>query len=149
MQSVTFRHEGQVRGKSRPRAAVRGRRATIYTPSTQHKAEAALKASAMRERLPAPFSGPVALDIFISQAMPTTWSQKKQAEMTGAYVDKKPDSDNQIKTIMDALNGLLWADDRQVAKISYEKRYGITHHAVIRVTALTPQAQSEGTGKLI
>lgn len=139
MQSVTFRHEGQVRGKSRPRAAVRGGHATIYTPSTQHKAEAAIKASAMRERLPAPFSGPVALDVFISHAMPTSWSQKKRAEMTGAYVDKKPDSDNQMKTIMDALNGLLWDDDRQVAKIAYEKRYGPAHYAIIRVTALDPR----------
>ena len=149
MQSVTFRHEGQVRGKSRPRATRRAGKTAVYTPEIQHRKEACVMASAMREELPPPFHGPVALDIFISQAMPTSWSQKKQAEMTGAYVDKKPDSDNQIKTIMDALNGLLWADDRQVAKISYEKRYGITHHAVIRVTALTPQTQPESTGKLI
>lgn len=140
MQSVIFRHEGLIRGKSRPRAAVRGGRATIYTPGTQHRAEAAIKASAMRERLPPPFRGPVALDIFISHAMPASWSRKKRAEMVGAYVDKKPDSDNQIKTIMDALNGLLWVDDRQVAKITYEKQYGPTHYAIIRVIALDPRA---------
>lgn len=140
MQTVVFRHEGQIRGKSRPRAAVRGGHATIYTPSVQHKAEAALKASAMREDLPPPFIGPVALDIFISHAMPSGWSKKKRHEMVGAFVDKKPDSDNQIKTIMDALNGLLWEDDRQVAKITYEKQYGPTHYAIIRVIALDPRA---------
>ena len=36
---------------------------------------------------------------------------------------KKPDSDNIIKIILDALNGVAYHDDRQVCRVYFEKMY--------------------------
>lgn len=36
---------------------------------------------------------------------------------------KKPDSDNIIKIILDALNGVCYHDDAQIYSINFEKKY--------------------------
>ena len=36
---------------------------------------------------------------------------------------KKPDVDNVIKIILDALNGFAWHDDSQVVNLQIEKKY--------------------------
>ena len=36
---------------------------------------------------------------------------------------KKPDSDNIIKIILDALNGVCYYDDAQICKVNFEKKY--------------------------
>ena len=40
-----------------------------------------------------------------------------------AYHPKRPDLDNCVKTVCDALNGIVYYDDGQVARIVCEKRY--------------------------
>lgn len=45
---------------------------------------------------------------------------------------KKPDSDNIIKIILDALNGIAYHDDSQICSIHFEKKY-----AEIPVTKIT------------
>ena len=42
---------------------------------------------------------------------------------TARWPTKKPDSDNIIKIILDALNGICYHDDSQVCKIYFEKKY--------------------------
>jgi Holliday junction resolvase RusA-like endonuclease len=41
--------------------------------------------------------------------------------MPRLHKDSKPDSDNVYKAATDALNGLLWIDDAQIAKSVIEK----------------------------
>ena len=42
---------------------------------------------------------------------------------TARWPTKKPDSDNIIKIILDALNGVCYHDDSQICKIYFEKKY--------------------------
>jgi Holliday junction resolvase RusA-like endonuclease len=42
------------------------------------------------------------------------------------YHTDLPDLDNCVKTVCDALNGIVYYDDRQVARIVCEKRFGRT-----------------------
>jgi Holliday junction resolvase RusA-like endonuclease len=51
--------------------------------------------------------------------MPKSWSQKKRDKMYMLPHDQKPDIDNLIKAVMDALK----PDDKKVWKISAEKRW--------------------------
>ena len=47
----------------------------------------------------------------------------KNKKLWGNPKDTRPDVDNGIKSLLDALNGLAWEDDGQVVKITAEKYY--------------------------
>ena len=44
--------------------------------------------------------------------------------MRGDFVLTKPDIDNALKTVLDALNGVVYEDDKQVADVQMQKHYG-------------------------
>jgi Holliday junction resolvase RusA-like endonuclease len=59
--------------------------------------------------------------------MPASWSKKKRAELQGALHDGKPDADNVLKAVCDALTDCgVWADDKQVALAFVSKRWSVT-----------------------
>lgn len=82
-----------------------------------------------------PFTGPVVLIVKVWRAVPRSWPQwKKDAALNNEITpDSKPDLDNQIKAVKDALNGIIWQDDAQVAYIIAEKRYSNKPQAEITV----------------
>lgn len=52
----------------------------------------------------------------------------------------KPDCDNLAKAVQDCLNGILWHDDRQIAKLIVDKSYcrlGEVEGVLIEVSPLT------------
>lgn len=55
--------------------------------------------------------------------IPSSLSKKKKAEFDGKLCLKKPDIDNYIKLVCDALNGIAWEDDNEVAEVYATKRY--------------------------
>ena len=59
--------------------------------------------------------------------IPKSWPKaKKQAAMIGEIQHTgKPDADNVLKTVGDALNGIVWKDDSQIVSASINKRYGV------------------------
>lgn len=60
-----------------------------------------------------------AFEIVFYIPMPKSWSKKKRDKMYMLPHDQKPDIDNLIKAVMDALK----PDDKKVWKISAEKRW--------------------------
>jgi Holliday junction resolvase RusA-like endonuclease len=58
--------------------------------------------------------------------MITIWTwQATKTHKPGTYRDTKPDTDNIVKAVMDALNGAAYHDDSQVTTLHVYKRYGI------------------------
>jgi Holliday junction resolvase RusA-like endonuclease len=57
---------------------------------------------------------PVRLSMVFRFAMPASWSRAKRERMRGRLHAQKPDIDNLLKAVMDAMNG-CWGDDCQVA----------------------------------
>ena len=66
----------------------------------------------------------IGVDIVFTMPIPPSWSKKKQREAVGQYHNKKPDIDNLVKGLFDSLNGLIWKDDNQVARLQAVKIYG-------------------------
>ena len=101
--------------QQRPRAvAVKGK-ARVYHPngaSKQYKRQIALKA---RQAFSDPLAGPVVLALRFCMPRPKSrvWKTK---EMPREWHTKKPDIDNLMKSVMDALNGIAWHDDSQVCE---------------------------------
>jgi len=87
----------------------------------------------------APTAGPVSLTIKCVMPIPGSWSLKKtKAALDGLVpADCKPDWDNAGKMVSDALNHIVWRDDKQVVKANVEKVYGQTPGIHVTVEVLS------------
>ncbi|WP_094366167.1 RusA family crossover junction endodeoxyribonuclease [Sutcliffiella cohnii] len=88
-----------------------------YKSFIQWKAKQQLKEKTLLD-------GPIAVEIWFKMPIPKSWSKKKQVAALGEYHIKKPDADNLVKGVFDALNKLAWHDDNQVSKVTAIKLYG-------------------------
>ena len=117
---------GKPIGKGRPRATSRGGFVRMYTPKTTAEYERKIQ-DMFAADYPGykPISGPVALYIRAYYPIPSSTSKKKARLMEDGDIPcvKKPDLDNVIKTVMDALSGLAYEDDSQVVLVDADKRY--------------------------
>lgn len=118
--------QGKPVGKQRPKF----NRSTgvAYTPRATTIFESALKIKAQKEVEDAkgkPIDKACMVSILVNKRVPPSWSKKKKEE----YVEKhypvltKPDLDNIAKSVLDALNGVFYTDDRYVASLSINKAY--------------------------
>ena len=105
---ITFTVLGPPVPKARPRVVHGGRRggrAHTYTPQKTHTYEHQVAVAAVRAGVRL-FPGPVSL--FIDFYLPTR---------------RRLDLDNLLKTVMDALNCVAYADDSQVEEVFAVKHY--------------------------
>jgi Holliday junction resolvase RusA-like endonuclease len=136
VEMVSFTIPGQPVAKGRPRIGSRNGQAMMYAPEKTVNYEGVVKlfaAQAMRGR--PLITGPVRLVMNVALQIPASWSGKKQrAARTGESLPTgKPDADNVIKMICDALNGVVWKDDSQVVNIDMCKRYSDEPSVRVRV----------------
>lgn len=112
----------------RPKASSFGGHAKVYTPSKQVEYENWVRLC-FKQAYPnaEPFSKDEELTVRIEVqfAVPKSFSKKKRAEALSWYMfpKTKPDLDNCIKSVLDALNGIAFADDAQIVDISAIKTY--------------------------
>lgn len=71
---------------------------------------------------------------------PPSWSQVRKDRIFGQPHDSKPDLSNLIKFIEDALNGIVWLDDRLIVGFTARKQYG-----KVPLTKVTVLDASQGT----
>ena len=114
---------GEAVGKGRPRSTRTGR---LYTPAKTVRAEAKL-AYAGQEAMAgrSPFADAVQVEVEIAVAVPMSWSKRRRAEALAGKIRPvtKPDIDNTLKLICDALNRVVFHDDRQIVEVVAAKHY--------------------------
>lgn len=69
-------------------------------------------------------NGPLHVTTVFTFKIPKSYSKKKQAELIGKPKTTKPDLDNLVKAVLDALNGVAFEDDSRICSISAVKLYG-------------------------
>jgi Holliday junction resolvase RusA-like endonuclease len=108
--------------KGRPRMTRQGR---AYTPAKTREAEAKIIEYFSTLDL-TPKIGPLDVSVFAIMPIPESWSKVKQANALAGLISPtgKPDLDNIVKLVLDAANGILWADDSQIVKLDLCKAYG-------------------------
>lgn len=113
---------GQPVAKGRPRMTRNGH---AYTPAKTRQYEQAIRALALHDVGPVCLEGPVSVQIICSYAIPPSWPKhKREAAMNGTLKHiTKPDIDNAAKAVLDALNGIFWQDDSQIARLIVDKLY--------------------------
>lgn len=139
---IEFTVPGQPVAKQRPKFARMGSFVRTYTPTKTVNYESLVRLAASEQMNGArPLEGPLELLVEIGLQIPVSASKKQQALMAANKVmpTKKPDGDNVLKAVKDAINGVVWRDDSQVVDGRYVKRYSVTPGVHVMVTALEPQ----------
>ena len=129
---MQFTVYGPCVGKQRPRMTRTGH---TYTPkATKDYESEVLMAFAMEEN-DLIFDNPVAADIQIFVTMPKAWSKKRKAmNIDKPPIDiRTPDLDNVAKSILDALNGVAYKDDKQVVSLEVNRMWGIEDKVVVEL----------------
>ena len=131
-----FDVQGVPKGQPRPRAFARGGRAAVYDPGTAEGWKGAI-ALAARPFLPlVPLDCPLRLTVAFFFPRPARLSTKNSPDGQIPHT-AKPDADNALKAVMDALTQLgMWRDDALVCSTIVEKLYaakGQAPGAVIQV----------------
>jgi len=124
---VTFRVEGPPQGKGRPRFSTRGGFVKTYTPQTTVTYENMIKASAMVAMgASEPLESPIAVFLHVTKGIPASYPKKRiEACLNGSErPTKKADLDNILKCFLDAMNDIVYKDDKQVVTIHATQVYG-------------------------
>ena len=136
---VRFSVPGAAVGKGRPKFARRGAFVTAYTDKKTVSYENLVKlyASEAVGSNP-PFDGPVCLTLKIGVLPPVSWSKKKTADAMIGRIrpTTKPDVDNIMKAICDAMNEIVYVDDKQVCDVWISKHYTAIPEVRVIVEAL-------------
>lgn len=139
---------GQPQGKQRARVCVRGNFARAYTPEKTASYENLINLSYIQalKGAPSPYwDKPVRISILAIYQIPKSFSKKRTAEALDGLIrpQVKPDIDNVIKVVCDALNKVAYKDDTQVVAIIANKRYGIEPMLEIDIDEAHPSCGGE------
>lgn len=129
---MIFTITGEPRGKQRPRVTTRGGYAHAYTPTETTAYEKRIKYGYVMQG-GRKIDGPIKLELWAFLQIPKSISKKRAKEMKGAPCTKKPDADNILKIVMDALNGTAYGDDKQVALAVIHKSYWLEGKLVVDI----------------
>ena len=82
-----------------------------------------------------PMEGPLSLTVDAYLGIPKSTSRKRREAMEGGTIvpEKRPDADNILKSAGDALQGLAFLNDSQIAEATIRKRYSERPRLIIRL----------------
>jgi Holliday junction resolvase RusA-like endonuclease len=141
MIDVAFFTHGLPKAQPRPRAFVRGRRASVFDPGTakQWKLQVALAARAQQPEHP--IVGPCAVAMIFYLPRPQRLETKSADPGRVPHI-ARPDLDNLAKAVLDALTDDDWfMDDAQVVQLDLQKWYAARDSSVgaaVRILQLHP-----------
>lgn len=118
-----------------------GNRAFTHPKDAKHRMAIGLLAAAQTSGAPA--RGPLAMDLVFHLPIPVSSTKARRAAMVSG--EERPtssgDIDNLAKAVLDALTGIAYVDDRQVAQLTTSKHYSDRPRTEIRCLSLTTELQ--------
>jgi Holliday junction resolvase RusA-like endonuclease len=120
---------GEPVGKGRPRFVRRGNFTQTYTPAKTKSYEDEIRMMAKAAMgASEPLETPVTVAIYIRVGIPASFSKQKRKDSLEGIMKptKKPDLDNIAKCFLDAMNEIVYLDDKQVVNLHVTKVYAET-----------------------
>lgn len=142
---IRFTVPGEPQGKGRARVGTINGKARMFTPAKTVHYEGVIALAAQEAMNGSdPFQGPVMVEVVMHCPIRPSWSKKKQAQALAGdiYPTSKPDADNCLKAVCDALNGIAWRDDTQATDIHMKKRFSSTPRVEVILTPLAKAGSS-------
>lgn len=120
---IRFTIPGKPQGKGRPRFTRSGRTYTDAKTLGYEKAVAFACRVGMGDL--AAFVGPVEVQMKVRLVPAVSLAKKVRADMLNGHTFpiKNGDVDNYAKSVLDGMNGIAYADDKQVCRLTVEKVY--------------------------
>ena len=124
---------GEPRGKQRPR--FNRKTGTTYTPTETAQYEEMVRLIAKAAYHCKPIEGPVQVMVTGMYKIPesTTKERRRKMQLGLVFPEVKPDIDNVAKIILDALNGIVYKDDKQVVELAVKKFYDTSPRVIVEV----------------
>lgn len=137
---VQFEVKHRPVGKARPRFTMKG---FAYTPKTTREFESAIRKEAKKAMAGrAPFGKDIEIQMTINFTFHVlkSWSKMKREHCLENHTARitKPDIDNLGKSVLDALNGIVYEDDANVSTITLSKHYGLEDNVSVSVEGRIP-----------
>lgn len=129
---LVFEVPGKVRGKGRPRFTRRGNFVSTYTDDKTAAYEKLIQASYLK-RTSYISQKSVRISMYICFAPNKSDTKKNRIIklLNKLWPNKKPDVDNVIKVVLDALNKIAYADDTQVNEVHVLRHFDEQERLVI------------------
>jgi len=130
---MRFTITGRPYGKKRPRKG----KFNVYDPKENREHEEYIRQCFIKDEgmKPEPTDNPVWLNINCYYPVPKGTPKKVREAMLAGKIFPlmKPDGDNIAKSIMDALNGFYYHDDKQVVLLRVYRQYGETAKTIVDI----------------
>lgn len=122
---IEFTVPGSPVGKARPKFFRRGNYVGTYTPEKSASFEGLVRLYFGQHYTGAPIEGPISIRMTAYFPIPKSWPKRRinEAMIRCLPVEKKPDIDNILKSVLDGLNGVAFKDDSQVFSVYCDKFY--------------------------
>lgn len=122
---IRFTVYGEPVAQGRPRATNINGHIRMYDPKKSRDYKDYVRLAAAEHAPGKLIEGPIALYVAVYRPIPKSFSKKKalMAEHGMIRPVTKPDVDNYLKTIKDALKNVVWKDDSQVVRVLIDKYY--------------------------
>ena len=129
-----FEVPGKIIGKGRPR--LNSYTGQVYTPTrTKDYENLIIQYFMLKYPRFKPFEGRVSVEITANFEVPKSTKKSDKALMLENKINplKKPDIDNIVKIILDAMNECAFKDDTQITKLTVEKKYANEESIYVKI----------------
>lgn len=135
---ISFTYYGEIKGKGRPRFRNTGKFVQTYTDSGTRNYEMSIKEAYLQTNQESYINPeiPLRLEMKVYHPIPKSVSKKRSKGMLDGLIrpTKKPDVDNILKSVCDALNQVAFYDDTQIVEIEATKYYDETPRIEIKIS---------------
>lgn len=137
---IQFTVYGEPVAQGRPRASTAGGFVKLYDPAKSRDYKDYVRLAASEHAPSALLEGPIGMMVTVYRSMPkylSKYPNKAAAAERGEILPTtKPDTDNYLKGVKDALKGVIWKDDSQVVEVFARKRYSAKPRIEVKIKEL-------------
>jgi Holliday junction resolvase RusA-like endonuclease len=135
---IRFTVYGEPIAQGRPRATTINGHVRMYDPKKSRDYKNYIRLAASEHKPEKLLEGPLSMKVKIYRPSLKSFSKKKaeMAEKGELRPVTKPDTDNYVKAIKDALKSVIWKDDSQVVELHASKYYSQNPRIEIEIKEL-------------
>ncbi|GIO36233.1 hypothetical protein J41TS12_10940 [Paenibacillus antibioticophila] len=135
---VQFTIYGEPVAQGRPKFSTAGGFAKAYDPAKSRDYKDYVRLAATEHAPKVPLEGPIGMVLTVYRSTPKSFSKRRAALAEAGEITPttKPDVDNYLKGVKDALKGIIWRDDSQVVEVYARKRYSTRPRIEVKIKQL-------------